>query len=104
MVQKILRIQLWVENLSIGEIAGSRVAVYPNPTTGQLWVAFENDDFGDVVISLSAVDGSTVKTWTFDKTTEGFNENMHLDDVASGTYVIHIQTTSGTMSKRIIKH
>lgn len=93
-----------VENLSIGEIAGSRVAVYPNPTTGQLWVAFENDDFGDVVISLSAVDGSTVKTWTFDKTTEGFNENMHLDDVASGTYVIHIQTTSGTMSKRIIKH
>lgn len=92
-----------VENLSIGKVGESTVLIYPIPTSGNVWIKFDNSDIGIVDISLLSVDGAKVKTWSYDKSNTLFEETIDIESVANGTYLLQIDTPSGSLSKRILK-
>ena len=75
--------------------------VYPNPVKDQLVIWATTDISGEVQIGLYSMQGNLLKSWT--KTGE---KQIHINDLpamATGMYVLRIQTGSGSESFKINK-
>jgi PKD repeat protein len=93
-----------VENLAVGDFGIEGLRVYPNPTNGTLMVTFDQGDMGPVYVILSDINGKTIDSWRFTKSQQTFNQQFDIENVANGTYLLQIKTTSGLATKRIVKH
>jgi len=51
---------------------------------------------------LFSMEGEEVKTWLLDNA-NGNKNNIELQGIAKGAYLLHIQTPDGLITKRIVK-
>lgn len=90
----------WLNNLNQRD--GSSVKVYPNPTSGVLWI-----DFGmkieNPTISIINMLGQTLEVFNQEGSLQGFEVN--LDNRASGFYLIKISDSNGMVAeKRVARY
>jgi hypothetical protein len=93
-----------VENLSVEDIDPTLVDVYPNPTTGLLTIKISDARFQITSIDLLSIDGTLVKQWREAEAASSLSQEVNMEHVADGTYLLQIHTSEGVLSKRIVKH
>lgn len=87
-----------MEDLNVPTISEENVNVYPNPTTGKIWI----DHIGKqdlLQIDIYNLQGQLVTSRT------GINPYFEFDlsDLAAGTYQLLITTNQGVLTRRIVR-
>ncbi len=86
-------------NMSVTDNLLSKVAVFPNPTTGMVTLQTQTLDFSSIkVFSLT---GQAVYTKTIPHPTNSYA--IDLQDLASGSYFITLTTEAGNVTKKLLK-
>ncbi|HBF19472.1 MAG: hypothetical protein CMI36_16700 [Owenweeksia sp.] len=94
--------EIYVDTCGIGieEFNIAELAVYPNPTTGRVYV--ENKGIGtqNMLIEVYAPNGKLLKSRTVDGSEKA---DMDISDMARGIYHLKITTDQGVAVKRIMR-
>ena len=77
--------------------------IYPNPTHGTVRISFETDGADDVTISLLDITGKVILGRTIDNLSGKFEESLDIREFAAGTYMLRIESSKGTVVRRLIK-
>ena len=89
------------EPTSVNELElASFVNVFPNPTTGQVTISIENEEFKAQSITLVDIAGRNVHT--LDNVFGKRNINLDLENLDKGVYFIKIQSESKLVTKKVI--
>jgi PKD repeat protein len=100
-------ITIYVRNiqiLSTNTLATDQsVTVSPNPTDGQMTVAFRNNVLGLVKINLLNMTGIEVLNKKYQKNDEQFSETLDIRNLASGIYIVEIQIDNQVVRRKILK-
>lgn len=75
--------------------------LFPNPNKGNFTLSFTSDNFSDIVIDVHDISGRKVYNNKFSNT-ETFNQNINLNKVQSGIYLVSITNGDKKSIKRII--
>jgi hypothetical protein len=75
------------------------VKLYPNPVSEKLTISGLGNIKGSKTASLMTVTGASVYKVSF----EGGNATIPCNNLASGTYILRVQTTEGTADYKITK-
>ena len=87
---------------NISKILNQLVSVYPNPSTGNLFVKFNSNVTGKVTLKVfSALGAQVYSKFLINPAGE---IAVDLNTFESGMYVVQLITDAGTVSKRIIKN
>lgn len=78
------------------------VEVFPNPAKEVVIVKGVLAQPSDVDITISNALGQTVFTRHFEKGGSMFGENLHISDLANGTYFMNIATEGGNVTKQFV--
>ncbi len=83
-------------NTSLNPLADLSVSIFPNPTSGDLWVVFPSSIEG--VLTFRDYTGKTILTQVLNQ-----KNQLDLSDVPNGVYNLEIKTAKGTLVKRVVK-
>ena len=76
--------------------SNNSLVLYPNPVKTLLNVEVSNAITGDLQIVISDASGKPVKTIKATKTSELFTQQVNMQDVVAGTYVVEIVFSDGS--------
>ncbi|NJM79543.1 MAG: T9SS type A sorting domain-containing protein [Flavobacterium sp.] len=76
-------------------------ALFPNPNKGNFTLSFTSDDLSDIVIDVHDISGRKVYKKSF-ANNGTFNQNIDLNDVQKGIYLVSIIDGEKKMVKRIV--
>lgn len=83
--------------LAINTIANlSNLNVYPNPTSGIVYIDADINTSSDVNIAVVSVTGQTVYSNTLKNVSNKLSTSINLEKMAKGIYTVKIQTKEGT--------
>ena len=82
--------------VSVSEIDGLVMRVYPNPTTGQIYIS-TSENLRIEQIRLVNIAGQEVQRWA------GNRDNLDMGELPRGIYLLQVSTDSGQMYHRIQK-
>lgn len=80
----------------------SNVSVFPNPTRGNFNVRFSNAANSDVFVRVLDLSGRTVFQKNYTQQGPLFAENIVLNRIASGMYLVQIQSAGKQTTKKLI--
>lgn len=89
----ITKLTTGLNNISLSE----SINIYPNPTTDQLFIDLKN--FKGLVNSISLFDIQGKEVFRDDNIT---NDNLQLNNLNDGIYVVHIETDQGAINRKVI--
>jgi len=101
-VHKIDNIKITALNkvpLNISEFLNEKIQVFPNPASNIVHIT-NSIDVTIEEINIYDVTGKLIKT---EKTASTENMVLNIEDLTSGSYLIHIKTSQGTAVKKIVK-
>ena len=75
--------------------------IWPNPAQGIVWVELTLYSNAEVKLVLLDMFGSEVSAW-YKSGLTAIQQQIDTREIASGIYVIHIETERGTVSRRIV--
>ncbi|MGZ3864711.1 MAG: T9SS type A sorting domain-containing protein [Bacteroidia bacterium] len=81
--------------------AESNFNVYPNPTNGNITIAFTNGTTGKTTIKITSLLGAEVYNETILVANE--KQNVDISKYENGVYTVQVTNVSGTFVKRIVK-
>lgn len=80
------------------------LVLYPNPVSTTMTVQVNNSITGDLQISILTSSGIAVKTIKATKSSFSFSQQVNMQDVAQGTYVVEIKFADGTrLTSQVVK-
>lgn len=80
----------------VDESLDTQIVMYPNPVNNKLFIKSESEDL--IKVEIYSVFGNLVKS-----TTKNLNE-INVEDLSSGLYLIKIFTLEASVSKKLIKN
>ncbi len=92
-----------IAGISLEELAiGAAVSVYPNPASEAVYfdIALQNQEA--VVVKLLSVNGKVITSTSYDAA-EMINGQMDISRLADGVYMLKIETSKGSVNRRIVK-
>lgn len=93
---------IFITTVGIEEDMLNNVSIYPNPNRGEFEVSFENLDLEDLRLTLISIDGKQVYTKEVGRIMGNYTESIKLPStLASGIYVLQIQSDEALVYKRI---
>lgn len=87
--------------LSNQEFELNEFALYPNPSDGTFNLMFNSTSGKDINISIYDMSGRLVYDKNYNKTAR-FNENISLQNVSSGMYLLNVTDNDKTLTKKLI--
>lgn len=78
----------------------SNLRIYPNPTNGNLRYTLTNDHLGSLNIRIFNILGQEVLKYSGVKNSFESSNNLNLDFLASGTYIISAEINGSVMNKK----
>lgn len=87
--------------LSVNDNSLQDFVLYPNPNKGNFTISFNSDNSEKVNVGVFDIRGRNV----FSKEYQNnglFNENMQLDNLQSGVYLVKVQNGSKQLTKKIV--
>ena len=85
--------------LSTDNFLAEKFSIYPNPATNIVNITNSENMLVEQV-TIYDVNGRQLNTETFNNKTE---IQLNVENLASGTYMLHIQTNQGTAVKKLVK-
>ena len=85
--------------LSVSEFLNDKFTIYPNPATNVVNIT-NTENIQVSTITIYDVTGKLLSTQSFNNET---NIQLNTEGLASGTYMLHLQTNKGVAVKKIIK-
>lgn len=83
------------------DAAASRLQVYPNPTTGNVFVKLPNTMNGNQLVSVTSLDGRTVFAGSL--VTDAENKlNLNLTGLTKGVYFLQVGNSEGALRQRLV--
>jgi hypothetical protein len=79
----------------------SNFVLYPNPNKGNFTVQFNSSSSNEIAISVHDMRGRTILNNKYSNTGL-FSQNVQLDQVQSGVYLVTVQDGDKKVVKRII--
>jgi hypothetical protein len=90
-----------ITNLSNQDFGLAEFTLFPNPNKGNFTVQFNSTSNNDVNIAVHDLRGRTIFNKKY--TNSGmFTQNLQLDNVQSGVYLVTVQEGENKVVKRII--
>ncbi len=86
--------------LSTSDFKFDAFAMYPNPSNNQVTIKFNTTN--DVAINLYDIHGRTVLNKTFTSQSSSFNQNLNVSALATGIYVVKIESGNNTMFRKLV--
>jgi hypothetical protein len=83
--------------------AATSIAVYPNPTPGQLTVKITNAISGNAIFNIFDTGGKLMKSETVSLASGNSNIPLNVSNLASGIYILTVTSESGVSSHKIVK-
>ena len=77
------------------------IQLAPNPASSNITVDLSINDATDMEVSIVNLSGQVLLTKSFDQVTE-LRENFDTSNLASGIYMIHINTEDGVQTKKFV--
>lgn len=93
---------LWDPNLNTEEISIADLNIYPNPTTNVLNVEFSTKDTGKTKFDIFDLNGRLIKTVSQENTNQ-VNQQINVESLQTGTYILVINTGKYTSTHKFIK-
>ena len=93
-----------LSNVAIDDLdAGiSSLKAFPNPNNGQFNLNLELEQVDDVVVNVYDLNGKVVFSTTAENI-RAYQTQIKLDDAANGIYLLRVETSLGTSTRRIVK-
>jgi PKD repeat protein len=88
-------------NVGLSEINSDNISIYPNPTSGELFVDLGNIDNTFNQIQLLDLTGRVISTYSTDKDIKLYT--LSTGSLSNGIYTVKIIGKEGSISKKIIK-
>ena len=85
--------------LSANEQLATKFNLYPNPATNVVNITNTDNLFVEKA-TVYDIAGKEIKNQTFTNET---NIQLNVENLASGTYLLHLQTNEGTAVKKLVK-
>ncbi|MBK7763398.1 MAG: T9SS type A sorting domain-containing protein [Bacteroidetes bacterium] len=79
-----------------------QIAVYPNPTSGKVYVGLNAIEMTNLNISILNITGTVLDQKQFDKIQGEFVTELNLTNYAKGTYLIKINSDKGNFVRRVV--
>ena len=93
---------LWDPNLSVDELAIDEVKLYPNPTTSILNITFKANDTEKITFDVYDLNGRWIQSTT--NTTYSNEQQINVEGLKTGTYILVIRTGTYTFTHKFIKN
>mgnify|MGYP003682993909 CR=1 FL=1 len=87
--------------LSNEEFALENFSLYPNPNKGDFSLSFNSQSGEDINVNVYDISGRLVHTKNYNATAT-FNENISLNNVSAGMYLITVTDQDRTVTKKLI--
>ena len=87
--------------LGVNQNEFSDLVVYPNPSKGNFNVQFTNAEASKVQLSLYDISGRNIYNNTYDGNSY-FNENVQLNSLQAGVYLLNVSNGKINQTKRIV--
>ncbi len=88
----------------IEDFAGlQHLSISPNPAHDVLFIRFDNESNNQILISIVDLTGRTIIYESYDIYNGQNSLSVHVEHIASGIYIIELQTISGKTSARFVK-
>jgi subtilisin-like proprotein convertase family protein len=87
--------------MSIADTSLSNFVLYPNPNKGNFTVQFNSSSSNEIAISVHDMRGRTILNNKYSNTGL-FSQNVQLDQVQSGVYLVTVQDGDKKVVKRIV--
>jgi len=91
-----------VEVASVSDTSFENLALWPNPASSELNISFNSTDLSDTHISIYDVLGREVLHKRFITESVLFNQQLAIDHLTSGTYIVTIARQNAKTSKRVV--
>src|SRR5690606_20290315 len=85
--------------LGVEDYISAKFNIFPNPATNVVNIT-NNENRLVNQVAVYDVTGKLVKTQSFNEQTE---IQLNIENLASGTYMLHLQTNEGTAVKKLVK-
>jgi len=86
--------------LSNNEFITATFNVFPNPATNMVTIT-NNENIVVEQVTIYDISGKVINTQIFNKENE---VQLNVEHLASGTYMLHIQTSEGTAVKKLVRN
>ena len=86
--------------LSTEDFTFDSFVMYPNPSNGSLTIGFNTSN--DVNVNLYDIRGRSVLNKNFNASGSKFNQTLNLASLATGVYVVKINSGSNTMFRKLV--
>jgi len=90
-----------IDPLSVDEFGFDNLAIYPNPNNGTFTIKF-NSPSNNIELAMFDIRGRSIITNAYNNAAGEFNAEIKLVNVASGLYLLTLNTGSKTITKKII--
>jgi hypothetical protein len=81
--------------------ATGQLQLYPNPTNGKLNVSFNDQQKGNIILTITSMNGQLVYSESIDNFNGIYSKQVDLSNVAKGLYLVRINTEKQTYSSKI---
>lgn len=89
------------EVVGIDTYAFNNFKIYPNPSDGNFKVEFTSKDLGDIEIQIFDLLGRKIFKKVFKNNQLSFSENLNLEFISSGFYLLQVKRGRSISSKKI---
>lgn len=77
--------------------------IYPNPAVNAISLNFNSNESGNLVISLTTLNGAVVKSYSEEKISSGFySKSMNLNGITKGNYLLNGTLNNKNFTKQVI--
>ncbi len=78
---------------SVGNLAGAKIRLYPNPVSERVFVEVKNQEFKELKVELKNISGQASLTQKYENVSDGFVADIDLFQLPKGIYVILVNNT-----------
>jgi hypothetical protein len=78
--------------------------IYPNPASDMLSLKWSGIQRGKITVSILNQSGQVVRNYEGNKSGNELLMQINVIDLASGLYILHVQSTEGTYHKKFLKN
>jgi len=90
--------------LSFDSRAKNSLILTPNPVTSFFQVKLEQEEKGDVYVAVLGLNGTTIKQWSFRKTDFEWHQNISVDGLPAGSYILEVRGKTFKKTTRFVKN
>jgi PKD repeat protein len=76
------------------------IDVFPNPNSGQFSLKLEGIN-GDIDVSITDIQGKLMRNWNFTNVSDSWNTAIDASELASGIYIVKVQTSEGIKNVKL---